>query len=112
MNGDVIRYCFGTLASDRLALARGERCEELLEAGVTCILPMKLTMCSLQVTQFTQQRPFGFLEKRDVDGGGTGSATDFRQATGKRFAHYVGLRAGTYQQAAASSGGERHRDLK
>src|SRR5262249_38657519 len=49
MHRDAVLECIGALASDHLAFARGEGGEEILEAAVARVLPMKLAMGALEI---------------------------------------------------------------
>ena len=53
---DAGRERFLALAADGLALARGERGQEIVEAGVAGIVPMELLVGALQEAALAEQR--------------------------------------------------------
>src|SRR5215467_6308624 len=125
-----IPYCFGEIASgepvhvdpvgerivafaaNRLALARGERAQKILETAEAAIFPVKLLIGTLQVTEFSEQAEFRFGRKCDVHARRAGNLADFDQAAGQRASDRIFLRAGTDQKSPSSCRREWHRDLE
>src|SRR5437763_11796581 len=54
-------------APDGLALARGERAEEILERAVALVLPVELLIGALEEAALAEQAPFFGGRERDVD---------------------------------------------
>ena len=53
-------------APDRLAVTRVEGGEEVLEAAIALVVPVKLLVVALQEAVAGQKLPFGFARKGDV----------------------------------------------
>ncbi len=56
------------LAPDRLALARGERREEIVERTVAAVFPMELLVGPLQEIARAERSPFRLRQKCDMCG--------------------------------------------
>ncbi len=100
------------LAPDRLALARGECAEEILERRKAAVLPVKLLIVALEEAALAEQRPFRFRHEGDVRRGRLAQPAELDKALGERGFRQHRLRARRDQQAAAGRRGERHRDLE
>ena len=81
---------FASLALDRLAFARGERVEEVVEGRVVRVLPMELLIVALEVAELAEKPPFVFRCERDMHRGGVAQICKFdeaaRQPVADRFA--------------------------
>ncbi len=65
---DAVRHRVAPLALDRLAVARIERGEEIVETGVTLVVPVELLVGALQETVFGEELPFRLAREGDVSG--------------------------------------------
>ena len=72
------------LAADGLALARGERGQEVVEAGIAGILPMELLVGALQEAALAERAPFRLGQEGDVGRGQLAGGGDLDQRIGER----------------------------
>ena len=72
------------LALDRLAMARIEGGEEIVEGAVALIVPVELLVGALQEAMFGEKFPFGFAGKGDVNRGGLGGLAQRHQPARQR----------------------------
>ena len=100
------------LAADRLALARSERAEEILERREAAILPVKLLIVAPEKAALAEQRPLRFRHEGNVRRGCLAQPAQLHQALSERGFRDRRMRAGGDQQAAAGRRRERHRDLQ
>ncbi len=63
---DAVFERLAPLALDRLALARRERAEEIVERRVVRILPMELLVGALEEAEFAEQTLLAFRRERDM----------------------------------------------
>ena len=109
---DAGRERFLALAADGLALARGERGQEIVETGVAAILPVELLVVALQEAALAEQAPFRLGQEGDVRRRQLVCRGDLDQGIGKGAAHGLRQRAGADEQARAGHRRERHRHLQ
>ena len=69
-DGDAVRQRVAALAPDRLALARGERGEKILEAPVAVVEPVELLVVAAQKALRVEGVEIVLLQERGVDRGG------------------------------------------
>ena len=100
------------LALDRLALARRQRAEEIVERRVAAVLPVELLVGALEEAVPAEQVPFGFRRERDVHRRRLAHARQFDQACRQRLADRVGGLARGDEQPPSGRGRERHRHLQ
>ena len=112
MHADAGRERVRAFAPDGLALARGERRQERIEAGVAGVLPMELLVRALEVAARAQQVPFRLGREGDVNRRGASAPADIGERVGKMRAHRVGVRPRAREQSAAGRGRERHGNLQ
>ena len=111
VHADAVGQCVVALAADGLALARGERGEEVVERRVAGVLPVELLVGALQETEFAEETKFRLGGEGDVDAGGAVDAAQLNQAGGERLAHVIRIRTRAHQQAPSGRRRKRHRDL-
>ena len=70
MHGDAVGQRVVALAADGLALARGERGEEIVEAPVAGIFPVELLVGALQESEFAEEAEFRLGGESHVNAGG------------------------------------------
>ena len=112
VNGDAGCQRVGALATNGLALTRGQRGEEILERRIASVLPVELAVGAAQIAVLAEKLPFGFGQERHVDGGGLGAAADLGQPARQRFANRFSLRTRTHEEAPAGRRRERHGHLE
>ena len=87
--------------ADRLALARGERGEEIVEAAIAVVPPVELLVGPLEEAELAGKLPFLAREEGDVQRGDAEPVGDLNRGLQQdRFALAL-LRAGPDQQALA-----------
>ena len=64
VHGDAVRQRVVALAADGLALACGERGKKIVETGEAAIVPVKLLIGPLQITEFAEQTKFRLRARR------------------------------------------------
>ncbi len=102
----------GAFLADRLALAAGQRAEEIVEAAIARVSPVKLR-------PFADQ-PSGSLERGDLVGGDEGCVRRRQPGVGghrldrpdRRTGRGIAVRRWMDQNTRAGDGGEGHRDLE
>src|SRR5580704_3819739 len=100
-----------SLAFDRLALARGERAQEIVEIGVAVAKEMELLAIADQKAVFRQ--PFRILDGRegDVDRRRLGLFAQLAERPDQRLSRALG-RIGGDEEPASGHGRERHGHLE
>jgi hypothetical protein len=112
MHVDAILERILAFASDRLALARGKRDEEILEAAVAGILPVELLIGALQESEFAQEAVFGLGRERDMHPRSAIDAAELDKPAGQCSAGVACPRAGPHQEPAAGRRREGDSDLQ
>ncbi len=104
LNRDSVGQRILSLATDGLALARGQGAEEVVEGAISAILPVELLVRSA-VRKFcvssTSHSAFG--QKGDVDRRGAGLFADAHQSVAGGGADGISMRARAGPAAAARS---------
>src|SRR5579883_860428 len=108
MDGDSIAERVAPLALDRLAMARIERCQEVVETAVVAIVPMELLVGPLQESKSAQEFPFGFGREGEVRGGCLRCLAQGDEPAGQNSADLVRIFAVSDQQARAGDRGKRN----
>src|SRR5438874_13321160 len=70
VHGDAAGQRLVAFTADGLALARGERRQECIEAPVIFVVPVELTMRTLQIAARSEKAPFRFGRERHMHRGG------------------------------------------
>jgi len=99
-------------APDRLAVARIEGGEKILETAVTLVVPVKLLVVTLQESLGREKFPFRFAGKRHVDRRCLCQPAQRHQSARERGADTVALDAIWDQQARAGGRREWNRSLQ
>ena len=99
-------------ALDRLAVARIEGGEEIVETAVALVVPVELLVVALQEAVLGQKLPFGFARKGDVNRRRVGGAAERDQTARQGVADAVGIDAVADQQARSGGRREGNRGLQ
>src|SRR5215471_15251122 len=86
--------------------------QEIIEACVVGIFPMKLLVRALQKAPFTERAPFLFGQERDVRGRQIARSGYFDKRVGESSTDRVSCRAGGREQARPSHRCKWNRDLE
>ncbi len=76
LDGDAVAERLGAFLAHRLALARGEGGEEIVEGGVAVVVPVKLLIGALEEAGVAERLPLAFVEEGDVQRGGAEALRD------------------------------------
>ena len=99
-------------ALDRLAVARVQRGQEIVESPVAVIVPVKLLVVALQEAVLAQKLRFGLAGKGHVHGGGVGRVAQRHQSARERGSDPLAIDAVADQQPRAGGGRKGHRGLQ
>ncbi len=112
LDGEPGRQRVAPLALDRLALARGQRAEEIVEGGVARIVPVELLVDAAQEAEVA--RPLGLRLRQEggVDRRGLDLLAQGPQAGDEGGGGLVRVLARGDQEARAGDRRERHADLE
>ncbi len=100
------------LAADRLALARGERVEEVVEVAIALVDEVELPVGARQIAVFGKLLLLGFSGEGDVQRGGAELGGQRGAGGGEQRAVLAGVAARPDQQAPAGHRREGHRRLE
>ena len=112
LDGQAIAERLLALLAHGLALARGERAQEILEGGVAVVAPVELLVGALQVAELAEPGPFALGEKRDVRARQPVALHHRGRGGGERRLAVGGVGTWPRQQPPARHRRERHGDLQ
>ncbi len=112
MHADAVLQRLAALPLDGLALARRQRLEEGVEAGVAGVLPVELLVGAPQEALLGEVAALRLRHEGDVDGGRLLPPAQLPQARRQRGSHRLGVGARPHQQAPSGRGRERHGHLE
>ena len=112
MHGYIVGKRVAPLAADGLALARGQRGEEIIEVAIAGICPVELLVGALEKALLAEELPFRLGRESDVNPRCVIDPAKLYQACGKPLAGDFGVRSCPHQEPPPSGGRERHRDLE
>ncbi len=93
LDGDAGGERVAPLALDRLALARGERAQEIVEGGIAVVVPVELLVDPAQEAQRPGPLGLGLGQERRVDRGGLDLPAQGAQAGDEGGGGLVGILA-------------------
>ena len=100
----------GALLADRLALARGERAEKVVETAIVPVVPVILEGPAAQQAEIFGERRLGFRRESDVQVGDADAPGDAHQRVGQRALQVAPARPRRHQQARPGHRREGHGD--
>ena len=112
VHGHAVRQRLMALAAYGLALARGERGEEFVEARIALIFPVELLVGALQESEFAEETKFRLSRERHVNARGAFDAAKLDQTGRQHIADFSRMRSRPHQQPAPARRRERHRHLQ
>ena len=112
LDGDALAQGVAALAPDRLALARGQGTEEILEPCIALVGPVKLLVDPLEHTDLPGLLPLALAHEGDMDRGGLGLRPEGTQSGDEGRGGLVHILPRGDQEARAGDGRERYADLE
>src|SRR5215471_15155368 len=108
MHADAVGQSVMALTTDGLALACGERAEELVESCKLAVLPVKLLVGALQIAKLAEEAEFRFGRKGHVHAGCAANLANFDQTGCQRAGDIFSIGSVAHQQTPPGRGSERH----